>query len=196
MSVIVTELQYAAITLGNNSCQKKLTTMLYFHGLWQWKKRNLQFASPGGIYLPQNNCHSPYNSLLPKHKIQSHQYLRRTNMPDISFLPFDVQKQGFLTHFDVLFISIHIFGDLMVGYRNSLTQWKLQSIFMNEYHNVVSVRFGLSSLWHSLCLIASLNAKMTILSATTVRNLMRNTLPHSCQPVNMTLWDWHHLIQS
>ena len=79
-----------------------------------------------------------------------------------SLLPVDVSNQNFPTYFDLLFISIHAFNDLITGFANVVKQWHLQNIFVDEYHNVIGELFRLSSSWQSLRYLPSLNAKIKL----------------------------------
>ena len=131
-----------------------------------------------GAYLhmapvPRTIVISPHNSLLSMHKLQSMHYFRGSNLVVSSLLPVDVQKEAFPTHFDLLFISVHAFNDLMTGYRDTVLGWQVQNIFIDEYHNVVGELFRFSTSWQSVRLTTSLNAKIMLLSATTDANLIQ-----------------------
>jgi hypothetical protein len=70
------------------------------------------------VKIPRTIVILPRDSLPSMQVMQSHQYLRRTNMTVLSLLPVDVQNQECPTHFDLLFVSIHAYSGLMVGYRS------------------------------------------------------------------------------
>lgn len=129
-----------------------------------------------GAYLhmapvPKTIVISPHNSLLSMHKLQSLHYFRGTNLVVSSLLPMDIQKEAFPTHFDLLFISVHAFNDLMTGFRDMVLGWNVENIFIDEYHNMLGELFRFSSSWQSIRLTTSLNAKIMLLSATTDANL-------------------------
>jgi superfamily II DNA helicase RecQ len=133
-----------------------------------------------GAYLhmapvPKSMVISPHNSLLSMHKLQSQQYFRGSNLVVASLLPVDVQQEAFPMHFDLLFISVHAFNDLMTGFREIVLSWQVENIFVDEYHNVVGELFRFSSSWQSIRLTTSLNAKIMLLSATTEANLIQYT---------------------
>lgn len=174
---MVTDLQYAAINFAHSQEINKHAFVFMGCGsgksgiynlLLLWSYLN-QAAIPHCLVI------SPHNSLLAMHKTQSKHYLRGTTLNVASLLPGDVQKQEFPTNFELLYISIHAFNELIHDHKEVLTQWNITNIFVNEYHNVVSKLFRFNSSWKSLRLCASLNKKIMFLSATTDRILMKYT---------------------
>lgn len=119
------------------------------------------------VKVPKTMVISPHNSLLYMHKVQSQHYFRASNLVVASLLPVDVQQEAFPTQFDLLFISVHTFNDLMTGFREIVLGWDVQNLFIDEYHNVVAELFRFTSSWQSIRLATSLNAKIMLLSATT-----------------------------
>jgi len=118
---------------------------------------------------------SPHNSLLSQHELQSRQYLRGTNLRVSSMLPADVLAESPNPDFDLLFISIHAFNDLLKTHGTHILQnLKVSNIFIDEYHNVVGELFRFHSSWASLRLLAGANIKIMCLSATSDPTLMEN----------------------
>ena len=68
--------------------------------------------------------------------------------------------------FDLLFISIHAFKDLMDKHPNQLQQWNIKNIFIDEYHNIFGELFRHTNSWTSLRNLARHSIKITLLSAT------------------------------
>jgi superfamily II DNA helicase RecQ len=173
-SATVSDLQYAAINFAASTDIHKHAIVLMGCGTGKSGIYNLLLL---GAYLnrrtiPRTMVVSPHNSLLAMHVMQSKQYLRGTSLKVIPLLPIDVQNQNFPPDFDLLFISIHALNDILVGHLDVVMQWKVQNIFIDEYHNVVGELFRFYSSWHSLRIIASLNAKIMLLSATSDKDLM------------------------
>jgi superfamily II DNA helicase RecQ len=173
-SATATDLQYAAIKFAASTEINKHAFVFMGCGTGKSGIYNLLLL---GAYLnraaiPKTMVISPHNSLLSMHKMQACHYLRGTSLMVSSLLPVDIHNKKFPTHFDILFISIHAFNDIMVGFEDIVKQWDIQNIFVDEYHNVVGELFRLSSSWQSLRILASLNAKIMLLSATTDRDLM------------------------
>jgi superfamily II DNA helicase RecQ len=169
----VKNLQYLAI--HHAACKEITKHAFVFMGCGTGKSGiyNLMLL---GAYLhmapiPKTIVISPHNSLLAMHKLQSEYYFRGSNLVVSSLLPADIQQEAFPTHFDLLFISVHAFNDLIKGFRDIVLGWMVQNIFVDEYHNVVGELFRFSSSWQSIRLTTSLNAKIMLLSATTEANL-------------------------
>jgi superfamily II DNA helicase RecQ len=174
-SAKVSDVQYSAINFASSRDIKKHAFVFMGCGTGKSGVYNLLLL---GSYLNQASVPrcmviSPHNSLLSMHKIQSKQYLRGTSLSVVSLLPVDIQEQVFPTHFDLLYISIHAFNDLMINHQDVFSQWKVQNIFVDEYHNVVSELFRYNTSWNALRLCASLNTKMMFLSATSDNHLMK-----------------------
>jgi superfamily II DNA helicase RecQ len=89
-----------------------------------------------------------------------------------SISPSNVKNQQIPSDFDLLFISIHAFNELTSESSRTIMQWKLENIFVDEYHNVLGELFKFSSSWQCLRLLASLNVKIMLLSATSEKQLM------------------------
>jgi len=173
-SAKVTELQYEAIKHASSKEINKHAFIFMGCGTGKSGVYNLLLL---GAYLhmspiPKTMVISPHNSLLAMHILQARHYLRGTNLTVTSLLPDEVQNQNFPQHFDLLFISIHAFNVLMVEYSHVIYQWNIQNIFIDEYHNIIAELFRYSISWQSLRLIASLNVKIMLLSATTEKQLM------------------------
>jgi superfamily II DNA helicase RecQ len=174
-SATVSQLQYTAINFATSRDINKHAFVLMGCGTGKSGVYNLLLL---GSYLnqapiPRCMVISPHNSLLAMHKTQSKQYLSGTSLSVSSLLPVDVQNQDFPVYFDLLYISIHAFNNLMINHQDVFTQWNIQNIFVDEYHNVVSELFRFNSSWSSLRLCASLNTKIMFLSATSDQTLMK-----------------------
>ena len=174
-SATVSELQYSAINFASSQELNKHAFVFMECGSGKSGIYNLLLL---GSYLncatiPRCIVISPHNTLLAMHKSQSKHYFRGTTLTVASLLPLDVQKKKFPPTFDILFISIHAFNELMSDHKEVLTQWNITNIFVDEYHNIVSELFRYSSSWKSLRLCASLNKKIMFLSATSDRILMK-----------------------
>jgi len=139
-----------------------------------------------GAYLnacpvPRTVVISPHNSLLSQHELQSCEYLRGTNLRVSSMLPADISVHCPLPEFDLLFISIHAFNDLIQTHgRHILQTWNVNNIFIDEYHNIVGELFRYSSSWQSLRMLAEANIKIMCLSATADPTLMDNIASFMC----------------
>ena len=173
-SARVTDLQYQAVSHASSKEINNHAFVLMGCGTGKSGVYNLLLL---GAYLHMSNIPktmviSPHNSLLEMHKLQSRHYLRGTNLSVISISPSDVENKHFPTHFDLVFISIHAFNELLSEYRHIILQWKLENIFVDEYHNVIGELFRFSSAWQCLCIIPSLNVKIMLLSATSEVKLM------------------------
>jgi hypothetical protein len=173
-SARVTDLQYQAVSHASSKEINKHAFVLMGCGTGKSGVYNLLLL---GAYLHMSNIPktmviSPHNSLLEMHKLQSRHYLRGTNLSVISISPSDVENKHFPTHFDLVFISIHAFNELLSEYRHIILQWKLENIFVDEYHNVIGELFRFSSAWQCLRIIPSLNVKIMLLSATSEVKLM------------------------
>ncbi len=170
----VTELQYSAINFAASSEIHKHAFVFMGCGMGKSGIYNLLLL---GAYLnrtpiPKILVISPHNSLLAMHVLQSKHYLRGTSLKVLSLLPIDIQKDEIPAQFDLMFISIHAFNDLMIDQQHIFKQWCIDNIFIDEYHNMVGELFRFTTSWQSLRHCASLNAKMMFLSATTDSYLM------------------------
>ena len=139
-----------------------------------------------GAYLnacpvPRTVVISPHNSLLSQHELQSCEYFRGTNLRVSSMLPADISVQCPSSDFDLLFISIHAFNDLLQTHgRHMLKNWNVRNIFIDEYHNIVGELFRYSSSWQSLRMLAAANIQIMCLSATADPTLMDNIASFMC----------------
>ena len=139
-----------------------------------------------GAYLnacpvPRTVVISPHNSLLSQHELQSCEYLRGTNLRVSSMLPADISVQCPTSDFDLLFISIHAFNDLIQTHGHHILQkWNVKNIFIDEYHNIIGELFRYSSSWQSLRMLAAATTKIMCLSATADPTLMDNVASFMC----------------
>ena len=170
----VKDLQYNAITHASSKDNTKHAFVLMGCGTGKSGIYNLLLL---GAYLncapiPKTIVISPHNSLLSQHKLQARQYLRGTNLRVSSLLPIDIASENIPSDFDLLFISIHAFNDLITTSRHIIDGWKIQNIFIDEYHNILGELFRFTSSWQSLSMLSALNIKVICLSATSDRFLM------------------------
>ena len=106
--------------------------------------------------------------------MQARKYFRGTNLRVLSLLPADVQ-QLLPMDFDLLFVSIHAFNDIITLHgHGALEMLNVENIFIDEYHNIVGELFRYNSSWKSLRHLSSLNIKIMCLSATSDDNLMNH----------------------
>ena len=178
----VTDLQYDAITHASSNENNKHSFVLMGCGTGKSGIYNLLLL---GAYLhrapiPKTIVISPHNSLLSQHKQQALQYLRGTNLRVTSLLPQDISSENFPTDFDLLFISIHAFNDLMTSSRHIIMGWNLKNIFIDEYHNVLGELFRFTTSWQSLRALSVLNIKIMCLSATSDQSLMNYLADFMC----------------
>ena len=74
-------------------------------------------------------------------------------------LPSNVAADEISSDFDLLFISIHAFKDLMDKHPNQLQQWNIKNIFIDEYHNIFGELFRHTNSWESLGNLARHSSK-------------------------------------
>ena len=98
--------------------------------------------------------------------MQATKYFLGTSLRIEKLLPSDVAAGEISSNFDLLFISIHAFKDLMDKHPNQLQQWNIKNIFIDEYHNIFSELFRHTNSWTSLRNLARHSIKITLLSAT------------------------------
>ena len=84
---------------------------------------------------------SHHNTLLAMHHMQATKYFLGTSLRVEKLLPSNVAADEISSDFDLLFISIHTFKDLMNKHPNQLQQWKIKNIFIDEYHNIFGELF-------------------------------------------------------
>ena len=164
----VSELQFAAISHASSKDVQKHAYVLMGCGTG---KSGIYILLLLGAYLhrcpiPRCLVISPHNSLLAQHTTQARQYFRGTNLRVNSLLPSQVSSDDIPTDFDLLFISIHAFHDMVKNRPQSITDWKLDNIFIDEYHNVLGELFRYSSSWESLRNLSLFNVRIMCLSAT------------------------------
>ena len=178
-SASVNDLQFAAISHASSKDVNKHAHVLMGCGTG---KSGIYILLLLGAYL--NRCPiprclviSPHNSLLAQHTMQARQYFSGTNLRVNSLLPSDISSDQIPTEFDLLFISIHAFHDMVTNRPQLIFDWKLDNIFIDEYHNVVGEIFRYSSSWESLRNLSSFNVRIMCLSATSDK-FLRNRLSH------------------
>ena len=178
-----TDLQYEAITHASSPEINSHAFVLMGCGTGKSGIYNLLLL---GSYLnacpvPRTIVISPHNSLLSQHEFQSRQYLRGTNLQVSSMLLSDISLLGPSPEFDLLFISIHAFNDLIITHgRSILQQWNVSNIFIDEYHNIVGELFRYSTSWASIRMLAGARIKIMCLSATADPTLMDNIANFMC----------------
>ena len=174
-SAQVTKLQFQAISHASSCEINKHAFVLMGCGTGKSGVYNLLLlcAYMNMVSIPKTMVISPHNSLLEMHKLQSCQYLRGTNLIITSILPEQVQSGQLPSHFDLLFISIHAFNELMREDSHVIKQWNLRNIFVDEFHNIIGELFRFTSAWQSLRPMTSLNVKIMLLSATAEEKLIK-----------------------
>jgi len=178
----VTDLQYDAIMHASCNENPKNAFVLMGCGTGKSGIYNLLLL---GAYLhrvpvPKTIVISPHNSLLSQHKMQARQYLRGTNLRVSSLLPQDITAENIPSDFDLLFISIHAFNDLLTSSRHIIDGWNVKNIFIDEYHNILGELFRFTSSWQSLRVLSALNIKIMCLSATADKMLMNYLANFMC----------------
>ena len=116
-------------------------------------------------YLPIQ--HSTCNASYASYKVFPWNKLR--------VLPSDVAAGEISSDFDLLFISIHAFKDLMDNNDDQLCHLSVEyvkNIFIDEYHNIFSELFCHTNSLVSLRYLATHDIKITLLSATANTILM------------------------
>jgi len=104
--------------------------------------------------------------------MQATKYFLGTSLRIEKLLPSNVAAGEISSDFDLLFISIHAFKDLMDNNDEQLQQWNIKNIFIDEYHNIFGKLFCHTNSWMSLRNLARHNIKITLLSATANTLLM------------------------
>ena len=170
----VKDIQYNAIIHASSPDVMKHAFVLMGCGTGKSGIYNLLLLAAylNGCQVRKTIVISPHNSLLSQHKMQARKYLRGTSIRVLSLLPADIQYP-LPTDFDLLFVSIHAFNDIITnhGYA-ALESLNVDNIFIDEYHNIVGELFRYNTSWKSLRLIAAMNIKVMCLSATADDNLM------------------------
>ena len=98
--------------------------------------------------------------------MQATKYFLGTSLRVEKLLPSNVAGDEISFDFDLLFISIHAFKDLMDKHPNQLQQWNIKNICIDEYHNIFGELFRHTNSWMSLRNLARHSIKITLLSAT------------------------------
>ena len=109
---------------------------------------------------------SPHNALLTMHHMQAIKYFTGTSLRVAMLLPANITSGDIPEEFDLLFISIHAFKELISQQEHKLQQWNVKNIFIDEYHNIFGELFRHATSWSSLHQIASNCINITLLSAT------------------------------
>jgi len=110
-----------------------------FVWLWNGEERHIHLATARllhGVNRPKSIVISPHNALLAMHHIQAKKHFLGTSLRVEKLLPSDITAGEISSDFDLLFISIHAFKDLMDEHPNQLQQWNIKNIFIDEYHNI------------------------------------------------------------
>ena len=109
---------------------------------------------------------SPHNALLTMHHMQAIKYFTGTSLRVEMLLPTNITSGNIPDEFDLLFISIHAFNNMMTEHPHQLKQWNVKNIFIDEYHNIFGELFRHTTSWISLKHLASNCIPITLLSAT------------------------------
>ena len=125
-----------------------------------------------GVNRPKSIVISPQNALLAMHHMQATKYFLGASLRVEKLLPSNVAADEISSDFDLLFISIHAFKDLMDKHPNQLQQWNIKNIFIDEYHNIFGELFHHINSWTSLRNLARHKIKITLLPATANTLLM------------------------
>ena len=122
---------------------------------------------------------SPHNTLLTMHRMQATKYFLGTSLRVKKLLPSDVAVGEISSNFDLLFISIHAFKDLIDNNDDQLCQWNIKSQEYLYWCGVLYDKlFCHTHSWASLCKLARHEIKINhfILSATAHRAIVRHYL--------------------
>ena len=126
-----------------------------------------------GVKPPKIVVISPHNALLTQHRLQAEKYFRGTSLRVMSALPTNIRSLDTIpSEFDLLFISIHAFKDLLDNFSHVVDSWNISNIFIDEYHNIFGEIFRHETSWVALNDLARLKAKIMCMSATANAQLM------------------------
>ena len=108
--------------------------------LWNGEEQHIHLATACLLHVwyqsSKEYCYLPHNALLAMHHMQATNYFLGTSLRVEKLLPSDVATGEISSDFDLLFISIHAFKDLLDNNDNQLQQWSIKNIFIDEYHNI------------------------------------------------------------
>jgi hypothetical protein len=82
--------------------------------------------------------------------MQATKYFLGTSLRVEKLLPSHIVSGIIPSKFDLLFISIHAFKDLIDKHPQQLRQWNIKNIFIDEYHNIFGELLRHSNSWASL----------------------------------------------
>ena len=120
-----------------------------------------------GMKPHKNIVISPHNALLTQHRLQALKYFAGTSLKVTSLLPMDISNpMSIQDDFDLLFISIHAFKELIDSHYQRVMNWHIDTIFVDEYHNIFGEIFRHANSWIALRNLASLKARIMCMSAT------------------------------
>ena len=130
----------------------------------------------GGYSNAKSIVISPWNSLLVQHTCQSQKYFHSTKLT-VQHITSQSPKEtlNLMGQFDLLYLSVHAFKELIESHRNVFLCWDVKRIFIDEYHLLFQEIFRHSNSWESLRDLTVMNAKIVCLSATTTPSLIQMT---------------------
>jgi hypothetical protein len=109
--------------------------------------------------------------------MQATKYFLGTSLRVEKLLPSDIVSDIIPSEFDLLFISIHAFKDLIDKHPQQLRQWNIKKHLYHEYHNIFGELFRHSNSWTSLRNLARHQIKINLLSAT-ANNVLMDFVSH------------------
>ena len=95
--------------------------------------------------------------------MQAMKYFLGTSLHVEKLLPSDIVSDIILSKFDLLFISICAFKDLIDKHPQQLRQWNIKNIFIDKYRNIFGELLLHSNSWTSLHNLARHQIKITLL---------------------------------
>ena len=114
----------------------------------------------------QRNLLSPHSALLTQQKILSEQFFRETSLIVVAITGSDLDNVDSMIDFDLGFISIHAWNELVTKKDDLLKTWGIGTIFIDECHLMFCELFRFGNSWTGLQDIQRFGAKLVCISAT------------------------------
>lgn len=109
---------------------------------------------------------SPHNPLLCQHHAQAIKYFKGLPLTVVSIEMIDhVFQNDFPKSFDLGFISIHVFQQLVSKHPDVIKSWNLNTFFVDEIHLVYTELFRYKTSWDALRNLSKFGVKIVCLSA-------------------------------